>query len=173
MARPPEPAEVVAKLRGVAMFSELDDAALRQIAGSCEQVALPAGGLLVQEGAEAHNLFILLEGTVTISKRLALPLLSRTEGTDRILHEVSADERPLLGETALLRRSIRRTSVHLRTDCVFYRIPAAELLKLMDANPLLGYQLFRKLSETLLDRLEQSNNDIVKLSAALVFALED
>ena len=43
MARPPEPAEVVAKLRGVAMFSELDDAALRQIAGSCEQVALPAG----------------------------------------------------------------------------------------------------------------------------------
>jgi len=168
-----DPAEIAAKLRGVRMFAELDDASLVQIAKHCEPITLEAGDLLVQEGAEAHNLFILLEGAVTINKRLSLPQLSRTEGTDRILDELSAEDLPLLGETALLSRSIRRTTVHLRTDCVFYRIPARELLKLMDANPLIGYRVFRQLSEILLDRLEQSNNDIVKLSAALVFALED
>lgn len=175
MASLDDKSEAVANLRRVRMFSELDEASLKEIATLCELTTRPSGDCLVQEGAEANSLYILLEGSVTVSKRLALPLLGRTEGTDRILNELAAGagEHLMLGETALLGHSIRRTSVNLRSDCVLYRIPARELRALMDASPLIGYHIFRQLSAILLDRLEQANNDVVKLSAALVFALED
>jgi CRP/FNR family transcriptional regulator, cyclic AMP receptor protein len=162
-----------AELGQVRLFNGLDDARLAQIAELCSVITRPSGKNLIEEGAEANSLYILTEGEVTISKRLALPQLGRAEGTDRILSELSASQHPLLGETALLGHAIRRTSVKLRTDCTLIRIQARELMALMKRDPQIGFHVFRQLSETLLDRLEMANTDIVKLSAALVFALED
>jgi CRP/FNR family transcriptional regulator, cyclic AMP receptor protein len=161
------------ELRHVALFRELDQERLVRVAGLCTLVQRAAGDQLAVESADAHHIFILCAGEVSITKQLSLPQLRAVERADRTLTKLSGEAHPMLGEAALLVPSKRRATVTCVTDCVLYTINAQELKQLMEEDPAAGYIVYKRLAYILYDRLELANNDVVKLSAALVFALED
>lgn len=163
----------VAELRQVALFRELDAQRLMRVAGLCQLVQRSAGEQLTVESHDAHDIYILCSGEVSITKQLSLPQLRSAEKADRTLTKLSGEAHPMVGEAALLVPSKRRATVTCATDCVLYTIHAQELKQLMEDDPYAGYIVYKRLAYILYDRLELANNDVVKLSAALIFALED
>lgn len=161
------------ELRQVALFRDLDQEQLTRVAKLCTLVQHAPGDQLTVEREDAHDIFILCSGEVSISKQLSLPHLRTAEKSDRTLTKLSGEAHPMLGEAALLVPSKRRATVTCVTDCALYIISAQELKLLMESDPVAGYIVYRRLAYILYDRLELANNDVVKLSAALIFALED
>ena len=164
--------ECARTLHEVALFSDLDHERTCSIAKLCEVIEQPRGEFVSVEGAAAHHLYILLKGEVAISRKLKLPQLEQVEAEDKILTRLDASSTPVLGEIALLGRSSRMASVRCMSDCTLYRLDASEMAKLIDADQVIGAAVYRQLAEMLHQRLDQTSADVVKLSAALVFALE-
>ncbi len=173
MFREDELQQCVDNLCRVQLFCSLSPEQLLKIAALCELTEYAAGDQLTVESAAAQDIFLLLSGEVSVSKQLRLPQLSAAEGLDRILTKLSGDSYPILGETALLGQATRRASVRCLTACSLYKIHAGQLTALAEHDSAIGYAVFRQLSAMLFERLESANNDVLKLSAALIFALEE
>ena len=163
----------VRNLRDVRLFQDLSEEQLASIAGLCELVIKVRGDFIAREGAPAESVYILLTGEVTIAKQLRLPQVTQARLEDRVLTRLSSEGRPPLGETLLVGQTVRTTTIKCASGCVLYKLNAQRLRALLLAEPVIGLPVYRRLSELLHERLQSSNTDVVKLSAALVYALED
>jgi len=166
-------AKCVKNLRDVYLFQDLNADQLAQVGRLCELLWQERGDQIISEDSEARGLYILLRGEVTISKKIKLPHLEHVHGEDRILTRMSADNNPVLGETSLVGQHTRSATVRCNAACALYRIEAQPFLALALNDPAIGSAVFRRLSETLYQRMESTSADVVKLSAALVYALEE
>ncbi len=57
---------LVAKLRAIPIFADLDDDALARVGAVVTEFEAPAGHVLTQSGQEGSGMFILEEGVVTV-----------------------------------------------------------------------------------------------------------
>ena len=109
------PEDILARealLRSVPFFAALERVELARLIGVLDEVRLPAGSVVVQEGAEADGLYLLDSGRVAVSVR--------TEDGDRVLAELESPA--YFGELGLLVR--RRTStIRALTDVRLLRLP--------------------------------------------------
>lgn len=166
-------AKCVKNLRDVFLFQDLSDKRLEQVGRLCELLWLERGDNIMHEDSEAGGLYILLRGEVAISKKIKLPHLEAVHGEDRILTRMGAEHYPVLGETALVGQHTRSATVSCSAPCALYRIEAEPFMELALRDPAIGCAVFRRLSQTLYERMETTSGDVVKLSAALVYALEE
>ena len=171
MAEAIDIAKAVKNLSDVFLLQDLDEPQLKQIAQLCDLQWLARGDYIMREDGEADSIYILLRGEVTVSKKLQLPHLEHIHGEDRILTSITADSYPVLGETALVGQDRRSATVRCATGCVLYQFDAAAFFKLLLEDAAIGRAVFRRLCETLYERMETTSADVVKLSAALVYAL--
>ena len=163
----------IKNLREVDLFRDLTDVQLQMVAELCELLWKTKGDIIIREGEVPRGFYILLLGEVSVSKKLKLPQLDHADPEDRILTRITSEGRPALGETALVGQPIRSASVRCATEATLYRIDSDKLLALMEREPEIGSRVYRRLSETLYHRMETTSVDVVKLSAALVYALEE
>ena len=138
-----------AALRQVPLFASLPSEEIDLLAETLLPVAVPAEGLLFQEGALEGRCFILLEGEVDIIKSLGTPderlLATRGPGSS-------------LGEMSLFSQDQRRTaSVRARSAAELLEMRREDLEALMRRHPELAYSMLGTLSQ----RLEQSENHTV------------
>lgn len=163
----------IKNLKEVRLFNGLDEGKLAEVAKLCELVELAEGEFVVKEDQPAAEFYILLAGEISISKKLKLPNIEEVESDERILSRINADGRPPVGETAIVGQSQRMATVRCITDCMFYKIETPAMLELMEKDCEIAAQTYRELSVMLYQRLEAANTDVMKLTAALLFALED
>lgn len=159
-------------LDAVKLFEGLTPIQLAQVEALCEEFSASAGFVLSEEDAEAHDFYILLEGRVSISKKLRLPDIEALQAEDRTLTVLDASKRPVLGETALVGGTHRLATMTCVTDCRLLRINAQHLTSYLALECAAGQTVFRNLALMVYRRLEAANTDVVKLSAALVYALQ-
>jgi len=163
----------VRNLQDVRLFCDLDEAQLTEVAKLCELIWMSKRDYVIREGAEARGFYILLKGEVSISKKLALPHLEHVDTEERILTTITSQNHPPLGEAALVGQTERNATVRCASDCAVYRIDSTALRELMARDPLIGYHIFKRLAEMLYGRLESADGDVIKLTAALIYALEE
>jgi len=166
-------AKCAADLAESELFQDLDQEQREMIAQLCELVTLEHGDRFSKEGETAEWFYILLEGRVSLSMKFELPHMERTVSEDRTLTTLDATDNPVLGETALVGQTTRSTTMRCVRDAKLYRIQAHDMLALMQMDPLIGFFVFKRLSGRLYARLRGANQDVVKLSSALVYALEE
>ena len=87
---------VVAKLRAIPIFADLDDQALVRVGAVVTEFEAPAGHVLTQPGQEGSGMFVLAEGTVAVE----LP----RGGT------VTLGPGEFFGELAILAEGVTRTA---------------------------------------------------------------
>ncbi|MBN2080764.1 cyclic nucleotide-binding domain-containing protein [bacterium] len=163
----------VRNLKDVRLFCDLDEAQLTEVARLCELMWMEKRDYVIREGAEARGFYILLKGEVSISKKLELPHLEHVDTEERILTTITAEHHPPLGEAALVGQTERNATVRCASDCALYRIDSAALRDLMQRDQVIGYHIFQRLAEMLYARLEGADGDVIKLTAALIYALEE
>ena len=112
-------------LRATPMFADLPTEHLDRLAAASSPMTLSAGELLINEGDEADDIYVVVSGELDVTKRSGnadIPLARVGPGA-------------LQGELAALERGHRMASVRAVTDAEVLRIPYRAVLELLSAGP--------------------------------------
>lgn len=113
---------LVANLRQVPDLRELDDASLLTVVGASANLMWPAGSTIVEPGAPAEALYIVMAGCVAIEDEAGQRLAELQPGD-------YFGEQPLLEATTHTRRAV---SIE---DCELLVLPRVSLEALLEADP--------------------------------------
>jgi CRP-like cAMP-binding protein len=108
-------------LKQVPLFSDLDDDELDEVAQKATDLDLKAGSVIMREGATAHEMVIVVRGTLEV-----------TRGDEHI-----ADIGPggFAGEMALIARAHRNSTVTAKTDVALLHIDGRDFAGLLQDVP--------------------------------------
>ena len=119
-------------LRNVPLFSSCSTKDLEKIAKAGDEINMPAGTLIVDQGQTGREAFIVLEGTVSV-KRNGKKVATLGGGT-------------VVGELSLLAHGPRTATVVCETDCTLMLITQRHFLAVVDDVPALAHKLLASLA---------------------------
>lgn len=130
---------VLEHLAAIPLFGACTAKQLKQVHGLLDEVNVPAGKVLVKEGATGYECFIIVSGHCEVSIG------------DEVISRFGAGE--YFGELALLDKRPRSATVTATTDCTVMVLTQREFAKALDTVP----GLSGKILENLAVRLRESN----------------
>lgn len=122
-------------LRGVSLFRLCTDKELKDVASLMDEVKLPAGHVLIKEGAVGEEAFIIAEGNATVTLRGAK--LGKLGPGDAV------------GEMALLDVSPRSATVTADTDLRVFVLEPRSFGELLNRHPSVGRLMMAALARRL------------------------
>jgi CRP/FNR family transcriptional regulator, cyclic AMP receptor protein len=122
----------IENLRNVPLFSSCSTKDLEKIAKAGDEVTMPAGSLIVDQGQTGREAFVVLDGQVTV-KRNGKKVATLGPGT-------------IVGELSLLDHGPRTATVTCDTDCVFLLLSQRTFLGVVDQVPALAHKLMASLA---------------------------
>lgn len=131
----------VEALRRVPLFEGLSKKELTELARATDELALGAGTVLCNEGALGHEFFVIVDGSVEVTK-----------GGDRIATRGAGD---FIGEIALLTTSRRTATVTATTPVRCFVLTDRAFRHVLDENR----NVERKVMQALAERLAASLPD--------------
>ena len=122
-------------IRGVSLFSDLDDKTVDRLAGDFIERHFPEGTAIATEGVDGLNFFIVASGEAAVS----------------IHGEVVGTLGPgtSFGEVALVDKSARSATVTATTPMIAYALPVWSFRPLVEQRPDLAWKLLEILAERL------------------------
>jgi CRP-like cAMP-binding protein len=133
------------------------------------------GGVIIREGEEGHSMFVLLEGKVSITKKMTLfdEHYGRSQ-LDKTIIKLRDSDYAFFGEMSLCGDAeVRSATVTAEADCLIGELTAATINQMVNEHQDFGTIFFQNLSNVLAERLRKANRDILKLTTALTLALEE
>ncbi len=127
----------VEHLRNVPLFSGCSTKDLEKIAKAGDEVRMPAGSLLVDQGQTGREAFVVLDGTVTV-KRNGRKVASLGAGT-------------VVGELSLLDHGPRTATVTCETDCDLLLLNQRNFMGVLDEVPALAHKMLATLAGRIRD----------------------
>ncbi len=103
------------------LFSKLDPRSTEAVATLAREVMAPAGTILIREGEPADSFYVIVSGTVRIS-RAGAPVRSMSDGG-------------FLGEIALVEQGERTATATCETDCELLAFGSFEFGRAMATFP--------------------------------------
>ena len=134
-------------LRGMALFSDLDEGKLKKISAIARLEEAPAGTLLLREGDPADTVRVLVQGRVS----LTITVPGRKEAT---LATLSRGQ--LLGWSALIPGSRWAASARALKACTMVAISGADLLNVCKGDFELGYHCMKNAMAAVAERLAET-----------------
>ncbi|HEY9167739.1 MAG TPA: cyclic nucleotide-binding domain-containing protein [Candidatus Kryptonia bacterium] len=156
------------------VFAGLAEDKLAKIASIVTVKNFPADQLVFKEGESGDSIFILLSGEVEVSKSLVIHSSgAAVDPRDKSLLRLSAKNFPFFGEMSLFdKESARSATVRTSAPSRFAVINLADFVKLAESDYEIGYRTMLNVAWVLSDRLNKTNNDLLKVTTALGIALE-
>ena len=108
-------------LTGIPLFAGLDDDELDLVAQAATELRFPAGRVLMREGDVAHEMFIVTDGTLEV-----------TRGGQ---HVADIGAGGFAGEIALLTHQHRTSTVACSTDCTVLHIDGRVFSTVIEETP--------------------------------------
>lgn len=159
MSKIPPPDDKISLLR--LAFKGLKDDELREMAELTEIRTYPPGYVLCQEGAYEDIFYIVAEGDVIITKKIA------DEETERVLRIGGKGD--LVGEMALIQNAPRAATVRAMTECTVLEMEKRDFETILSRSPAMAIDIIR----ITLDRIRandqmaitelQKNNKVLRL----------
>lgn len=135
------------------MFRELTPDELGKIDAIAQEKTYEAGQSVFKEGDQASHLYILEEGRVLLEMRIA-PYPERSPSPSAVIDVVSKGE--VFGWSALVPPNVFTLSASTADKCRIVAIDGAKLYELMEFNPLMGYEIVKRLAKIAAIRLKRS-----------------
>ncbi len=131
-------------LTGIPLFAGLDEDELDQVAMAATQLDYPPGKVLLREGELAHEMFVVVEGTLEVTR----------DG------EFIADIGPggFAGEMALLAHSHRNSTVATKTACSVLHLDGRQFSTLIEATPTIAAKLLPVIAKRMGENLEHHSH---------------
>lgn len=116
----------------------------------CEKLTYPAESVILDEGSEGRELFVITRGEAQVSYNLDHALDHPARLTRLTVNDV-------FGELSLFDSGPRSAEVTAFTECEVYKISGSSLLTFLDARPERGYFVLRDLLMHLIEQMRQNN----------------
>lgn len=130
------------------------------MAGHYPRRRLPAGATLFHEGELGASMYLVVEGSLQVSKRVI-------EGADKVLSTLGAGQ--YVGEMSLLTGAKRSATVRTVEESEVIEIDQPTFITLLHEQPQVGLELMRQMAR----RLEDTNEDLVLLALEVALARRD
>src|SRR3954468_7091470 len=147
-------------LKAVAIFKDLEDEELQQVAEVCKSEDFVSGEYIFKEGESGNRLYLVLEGEVRISREVP--------GSGE---EALAVLKPgaLFGEMAVFDRSERSTDAISHGGTRVITITRSDFELLLDFNRDVAYKVLWAVVRLLSTRLRQTNDNLRSFLAMSMF----
>ena len=160
----------ISRIRGVALFTGLDDAQLNTVASVLRERRVAPGVAILTEGERSTSLFILATGAVGTSRRMGLAARGPVDpASEKVLVHLRAPQ--FFGEMGLITDLDRSATVKTDTESEVLELTREDFARLTGADPQLGFLLMRNIAVVLAERLRRADLDMLKLTTALSLAL--
>jgi hypothetical protein len=127
-----EPSWLLERLRESDIFEGLTDDELQMVAGIARHWRIPGGARLAVAGSRGHDLFLIVRGEIR--------LLSHPPAEEVVRVASVGETVPL---AAIIDPPVLVTTVETRGQCEVLVIPRQPFLDLLEANPMMGFQVYR------------------------------
>jgi CRP/FNR family transcriptional regulator len=142
-------------LTQVELFEDLPESQITAISEICNQVNLSRGEMIFDEGERAENLYILMEGRVSIRMRLS----SRPQNiTVSVLNNAPTS----FGWSGVVSPYAYTAFAMCEEDCRLLAIPGQKLIEILRQEPVSGFDVMQKISEVISSRLRSSRMVLLK-----------
>jgi len=122
----------VEHLRKISLFESFSQKDLEKIAKAGDEVSMPAGSLIVDQGQMGREAFVVLEGSVVV-KRNGKKVATLGPGS-------------IVGELSLLDHGPRTATANCETDCTLLVLSQRTFLAVIDDVPALSHKLLGNLA---------------------------
>ncbi len=160
------------QLKRIGLFEGLNDEQVDKIAHIMRIRNFKAGDTIIREGEMGGELFVLLTGTIEVSKRFTLLGSSGADQRDKSLVRLSDDMNIFFGEMTMFGSEERSATVTALSETSLGVLTAEQMHLLANKDASIGYRLFFNIGKTLANNLRRANRDILKLTTAFCLALE-
>jgi len=148
------------------LFSELSQVEYNEFIKAFTKKEIKKDTTLVKEGESGDSAFLLIEGKVSVIKESIY-------GEDYIVTIIDAKGDEFFGEVNLIDKGKRTSTIKTIEDSVILEIDSKSLYKFTDKNPIIGYKVFKYLSQNIAKHLRKADNDVITLFNALVEVVEN
>jgi CRP/FNR family transcriptional regulator, cyclic AMP receptor protein len=138
------------------IFDQVTPGQLELVAGLCEQRDYEVGEVILEEGANSKELYIITSGEVEI---LVDPsIISGAETPKHMVPIATLSRGQSFGEIALVDEGIRSATVRAaKPQTSLLVIPRDKLIQLCDSSPQLGYRLMYNLAADLAMKIRNTD----------------
>lgn len=145
------------------VFPGLSQTELKGLVQVAQIETYPPDTVICQEGAMESTLYVILEGSVRVSKYME-------EGSPRVLrHQVQGE---YFGEMALIDDRPRAASVHTLQTCVLLELTKEAFNDLLERSPALAFTVIHKVAAHLRDSDQVAITDLRQKNRDLALAYE-
>ena len=144
-------------LRGVRLFQAFSDADRAALARALRERSLRRGHVLLKEGDQGEEMFLVRRGTVVVSKAVRPPV-------EQVLARMGPGD--FFGEMALFDRAPRSATIQADAgvDVTLLVLDRASLENLIDANPRAAASFFHALVQVFIERLRNSTDLVAEVT---------
>ncbi len=160
----------LAFLKKVDLVKELTVPELKTFSSKLKTVKYKESEFLIEENKENDKLFILYKGEVVISKKMTM--IDDQEKIDKTFISLTANNHAFFGEIGLLGLQKSTATCKANTECILYTINQKDFISICTSNPEIGFKMLLEISRKLSRLLEKTNEDVLKLTTALIYALK-
>ena len=162
-------------LKDVYLFKDVSGEDIENLLAVMKIRQFTRGEEIIREGDPGESIFVLFEGTVSVTKKMTL--FADNQGKSRVdkaLIRLKGADHAFFGEMSLCGESEQRSAtVKAEADCVLGELAAKDIHTMVEKDPDFGQKFYRNLAKVLADRLRKANRDILKLTTVLTLALEE
>jgi CRP-like cAMP-binding protein len=149
------PAETLAFLREVRLFKDIAEPELIALAETLRERPLRRGQVLVREGEAGEEMFVVLRGSMVISKAV-------TGRVEQVLARMGPGD--FFGEMSLFDRSPRSATVQADSDATLLVLDRQALRRLTELSPRAAAAFFYALVQVFIERLRASGELVAEVT---------
>lgn len=158
-------------LLGSPLFTGLSQDQAEKVLAISRVIEYGRGELIMEEGQAGESLFVMLEGSVEVSRRLVKSGIEAEEKS-KTFARLDSSSHAVFGEIGLLEKSTRTATIRAMTDCRLGEIHGDDFFRLANADPEIGCVVLANIARLISSRLRRADDDLVKLTTVLTVLLK-
>lgn len=153
----------IKKLSQIPLFGSFskDTESLEKLNSICSLKDYDEESIVIAEGDNGDDMFIVFEGTVEIRKRTR-------SGDEYTVVQLKAEYNVFFGELAIVSEGERSATVITKSKCSFLVITKKDFETFCEEHPTIGLHITREILKTVAARLRKTNDDMLTIFDALV-----
>lgn len=149
------PVDTLAFLREVRLFRDIAEPELTTLAQTLRERPLKRGQVLVREGEAGEEMFVVLRGSMVISKAV-------TGRVEQVLARIGPGD--FFGEMSLFDRSPRSATVQADADATVLVLDREATRRLTEQSPRAAAAFFQALVQVFIERLRASGDLVAEVT---------
>jgi CRP/FNR family cyclic AMP-dependent transcriptional regulator len=161
-------------LKRIPLFTGLSSEKMEKVLAIMTVRSIAEGSFIIRENEIGHEMYILLDGEVEVSRMLLLKAAgSGMDQRDKMLNKLTANDHAFFGEMGLFHENSERTaSVIAKTRCSVAVLEQKSFYNLTESDKEIGYYILKNIVRIVSERLDKTTKDVLKLTTALSLALD-